>query len=178
MLGVRLPTSIHRTLGLSGTHPPVVTFMSLHPGFAAAADLFAKLEREYASLLKLVTPDGMMNFAITAWSLCEWTAKDPKLNSRARAGTASIRSNKSVQICRDLANGSKHFEVTSYTPTVSDATAASGFGQGRYGVGAYRVGESSIRIETPAGRVDGLDVAAQVMELWRKFFNEHASSSP
>ncbi len=74
-----------------------------------------------------------------------------------------------LQICRDIANGTKHYEITKYTPQVTDAAAASGYGIGRFGVG-----ESSITVEHLRSKYGALAVVDHVPTLWTAFFTKHA----
>ena len=147
--------------------------MPQRPGFDSARDWFAKLQREASKLNAQVTPDEFSNFCITAWSLCDWAEKDATLSAGAHDEVAELRESPWLQICRDIANGTKHYEITRYKPK-TDASAASGYGIGRYGVGAYGVGESSITIEHSGTKYDALVVVDQVTNLWSAFFKKHA----
>src|ERR1041384_1356745 len=111
--------------------------MSPHPGLTRARELYSKLERDASALRTLVSPDSFFNFVVTAWSLCDWAEKDPILSPTAHKDAAGVRATRWLQICRDLANGSKHFRVTTYTPSVSTTAASRGYGVGRSGVGAF-----------------------------------------
>ena len=144
--------------------------MSLHPGLDTAADLYQKLRRDADRLEKLVTPDDFFNFVITAHSLCDWAERDPSLSSTAHAAVANVRVTSWMQICRDLANGSKHFEVTTYNASVTGSHGDVGYGTGRYGVGAYGVGEWSITVEHDGSTHDALAVVVEVMAVWHDFF--------
>jgi len=149
--------------------------MTQHPGLQSALDLFNKVERELARLETAVSADTYFNFAITAYHICDWVEKDSTLPKAARRELESLRQQLPIQICRDIANGSKHFGVNYSDPVVADATCVTGYGMGRYGKGAYGVGEPKIQVTLADGSLlDGLDIARQAVQLWRTFFTKHA----
>lgn len=147
--------------------------MPLHPGFETAADLYHKLKCDAATITKAVTPHNFFNFVITAHSLCDWAERDPSVSSTAHAAVANVRVSPWLQMCRDVANGSKHFEVTSYEPSVTDSHGDVGYGSGRFGRGDYSVGEWSITLEHNNNTHEALTVVAQVMAVWHTFFEEY-----
>ena len=127
----------------------------------------ARLEAE-------VTSDTYFNFVITAYHLCDWIKADTTVPAGARAALGALRKQLPIRVCRDLANGSKHFQLTYPDVIVADATCTTGFGVGRYGGGPFGVGEASIPVTLSDGTVlDGLGLARQATQLWRAFFAAH-----
>lgn len=152
--------------------------MTQHPGFQCAHDVRRKVERELARLEAEVTSDTFFNFAVTAYHLCDWIAKDATLPKEARRQLATVRKQLPIQICRDIANGSKHFGVNYKDFVVADATCVAGYGIGRYGAGSYGVGEASIEVTLADGELlDGLNVARQATTVWQEFFAKYAAAS-
>ena len=150
--------------------------MTQHPGLQSAEDVFGKVERELARLEAEVTADTYFNFAITAYHLCDWVEKDARLPKAARRDLKVLRRELAIQVCRDIANGSKHFGVDYPNPVVADATCTTGYGMGRFGAGAYGVGEVTIQVTLSDGSLrDGLDIAREAATLWRAFFAKHIS---
>jgi len=137
-------------------------------------DLFAKLQRELGNLESAVSADAYFDFVITAYHLCDWIKNDSAAPASARSALAALRKQLPVKICRDLANGSKHFTLDYADVVVADATCVAAYGSGRFGKGAYGVGEPTIRITLADGAVlDGLSVARDAVQLWDQFFSSH-----
>jgi hypothetical protein len=138
-------------------------------------DLLGKLEREMARLEAEVSPDTYFNFAITAYHLCDWIKNDPRVSASARGALEPLRKQLPIRVFRDLANGSKHFQLTYPNTIVVDATCTTGFGVGRYGKGAYGQGERAIQVTLSDGTLrDGLALAREATTLWQTFFTANA----
>jgi hypothetical protein len=148
--------------------------MTHHPGIHSARHLLEKLRRELARLEAEVSSDTFANFVITAHSICDWIENDPSVPAAARSALPAMRVKEKLQVCRDLANGTKHFRLNYPDATVVDATCTTAYGMGRYGVGPHGVGEPTIQISFSDGRLtDGLTVAREVMAEWQQFFSDH-----
>lgn len=147
--------------------------MSLTYGLQSASDLFAKLQRDAAALDEEVTSDKFFNFLVTGYSLVDWIKKDPSVSASAKADLKRLRAEKAIQVCRDLANGSKHFTLN-YSPITNSAISESGYGAGRYGKGVYGAGEESIRIQLNDGTsFHCLDLVREVLAALQSFFSAH-----
>jgi hypothetical protein len=93
--------------------------MSLPYGLRTPRDLFEKLKREAAKLDSETSPDNLFNFAVTAWHMQDWIREGPaKSAPTIEADRAALRRHPHIQVCRDIANASKHFTLT-YSPTIS-----------------------------------------------------------
>src|SRR5882724_13085910 len=125
--------------------------MSLTFGFSSVRDLFEKLKRDAEALDREFSSDGLFNFVITGYSMIDWIRKDPSVPASARSVASSLYDMQWLKICGDLATGCKHFTLTKRTPMVSSAPAATGFGVGRFGKGAWGVGEESVSIQLNDG---------------------------
>jgi hypothetical protein len=150
--------------------------MSLTAGLKTPRDMLAKLHREHARLKNEVTSDDLMNFAITAYHIIEWIRKNPSVDSATKKDLDSMYNDPLIGACRDIANESKHFVLKQdYQDRVTDKTSAiSGYGVGRYGKGAFGVGEPSIVIVFIDGRrFDALQFAQGVVDAWEAFFGKH-----
>ena len=143
-------------------------------GLTSPRDLFGKLQRDASLLKDEVTSDRLFNFVITGYSMIDWIKNDLSVPRSAKAGRADLYGDRSLKVCGDLANGCKHFTLTRGTPVTSSATSARGHGMGRYGKGAYGVGEESIEIELNDGtKLNCLDLVQDVMSRWKSFFSAH-----
>jgi hypothetical protein len=151
--------------------------MSLTYGLKNARDLLAKLERDAELLRNEVSTDRFFNFVVTAYSLADWVQNDPSVPLNAKADLTLFRSTNEIQICRDLANASKHFQLDpkrNPSPTVKSAHSDQGFGLGRFGAGAYGVGEEEIIVWLSTGtNIKGLDLIESTLRVWEHFFARH-----
>jgi hypothetical protein len=150
--------------------------MSLTFGLKTPRDMLGKLKREHARLENEVTGDDLMNFVISGYHLIDWIRNNASVSSAVTADAKLMYDNTYVAVCRDLANGSKHFELKSdYKDRVTDKTSViSGYGTGRYGKDAYGVGEPSIIIVLTDGqRFDALQFGKEVIAAWEGFFVKH-----
>jgi len=152
--------------------------MSRTYGLRTARDLLAKLERDAELLRQEVSSDRFFNFVVTAYSLVYWIQNDPSVNSGAKSDLQRFRSTQSIQICRDLANLSKHFSLDprrNPNPKVQSAASDQGFGVGRFGVGGYGVGEEEISVVLDNGATqDSLALIEDALRDWKTFFVQHA----
>jgi hypothetical protein len=74
----------------------------------------------------------------------------------------------------ELANGCKHFKLTTRSALASSASSARGFGLGRYGKGKYSEAEETISIQLDSGLTyDCLELAQGVLSTWETFFSTH-----
>lgn len=146
-------------------------------GLKTASDLLSKLDRDAKLLREGVTSDRFFNFVVTAYSLVDWVKNDPAIPQPAKSDLKRFRSTKVIEICRDLANASKHFSLDpqrNSNPTVSDTKSDQGFGIGRFGVGGYGVGEEKISVFLGANNsIDGLDLVEETLRDWHHFFSNH-----
>ncbi|MCZ7625755.1 MAG: hypothetical protein M5R38_07855 [Candidatus Methylomirabilis sp.] len=147
--------------------------MSITFQLTSPVDLFEKLRREAARLDQGVSADNVFNFAVTAWHLYEWLKKKPGTWApEQEADLDTIRKSEYLQICRDIANASKHYSLT-YTPTAKDIVHVPG-GIGRTKLGVSRLGKAkdTIDIKTDVGRYEIINLKNRVIELYEAFFRE------
>jgi hypothetical protein len=134
-----------------------------------------KMTRDADSLQETVSSDRAFNFVVAAFHLKDWVDQDPSLPQSAKSDLASIQNNSYFQICRDLANASKHMVITKYEPSTTDASSNQGWNIGRYGKGPYGKGEESIKITHSDGSVINiLELKDNILSLWNAFFQRHA----
>jgi len=148
--------------------------MSLTYSFKKARNLFDKMIRDADALQETVSGDRSFNFVITSFHLKDWVEQDPSVSQSAKADLDKISNNKYFQICRDLANASKHMVITRYKPSTANASSNQGWNIGRYGKGIYGEGEESIMITHSDGStVSILELKDNMISLW-KDFQKHA----
>jgi len=80
-----------------------------------------------------------------------------------------------IRLCGEIANGSKHFVLDKpRNPKTRTITSSQGWGMGRYGKGAYGIGEESIIIEMADGtKRDCLEFVDDVVAFWESFLTQH-----
>src|SRR5688500_18531056 len=120
----------------------------------SAADHFGKLNRLANRIEKAVHKDDLDDYLKSAYHLLEIVEKDPNTSSCQKAQAKALRSDPEFQLCREITNRQKHFVLNAKqhpNPRVKDATIEQGFGVGRYGAGAYEVGEQSVTINLNDG---------------------------
>jgi hypothetical protein len=120
-----------------------------------------------------ITSDDFFNFVITGYSLIDWVKHDPLLPASARISQEIDRLHKEpwLKVCGDLATASKHYTLTRRTPVVTSAESHSDWGAGRYGRGAYGVGEEDIVIRiNNDSEWTALEFACGVLQAWLQFF--------
>lgn len=136
-----------------------------------AQDLFEKLEHD----LKRVKGNpadscAAFDFFVTAFHLKEWKygKGQPFVPEVSRADKAMWRT------CRQLANGSKHFEVDETHASVRHTKLKEGaFQANAFQADAFQVGYLSVRLEPEAAQHLGgssirVDVLAErLVEFWR-----------
>lgn len=148
--------------------------MSLTYSFDKTRDLFEKMSRDAILLEETVSGDRAFNFIITSFHIKDWIKNDPSVPQSAKHDLTSIQDNKYFKICRDLANASKHMVITKYQPSSTDTSSSQGYGVGRYGKGAYGIGEENIKITHSDGSVISiLELKDKMMSLWTDFFSKH-----
>lgn len=150
--------------------------MNLTPGLTSAVDLFHKLQRDVGRLNNEITSDDLFNFVITGYSLIDWVKHDTSLPAFARTSDEIDRLHKEpwLKVCGDLATASKHYTLTRRKPVVISAESQRGFGVGRFGQGAYGVGEEAIEIRiNNNSEWTALEFACGVLQAWLQFFERH-----
>jgi hypothetical protein len=147
-------------------------------GLRTSRDLLAKLERDAELLRKEVTSDHFFNFVVTAYSLADWIKNDPSVSQVAKDALDLFRSSRTIQICRDLANASKHFTLDprrNPNPRVDSVTSEQGFGMGRFGHGGFGIGEEEIHVVLEDGSVqNGLTIMENTLQEWLGFFSQYS----
>jgi len=137
-------------------------------------DLYAKLGRDASSVHDEVSSDRLFNFFVTAWSLVDWLKSDESVPHEAKAARDTIQNDPLLQVCRDLANGCKHHTITRYDTSTERTVSTSGFGLGRFGKGAFGIGEESVVVVMKDGTCyPVLQLVDDVTEHWRLFFEKY-----
>jgi hypothetical protein len=91
----------------------------LTPGFPGYEEYYGKLHRDFDHLNREPNSDNFMNFILTANHLLDWIKKNTEIDPDLRRNVEEDW-NKStfgnewecLRICKDLANASKHFDLT------------------------------------------------------------------
>jgi hypothetical protein len=151
--------------------------MPLTYGLKTAKDLFQKLQRDADLLGDKITSDRFFNFVVTAYSLIDWIQEDPSVPATAKAALLQFRTTREILICRDLANASKHFQLSAArnrNPSVIATDSEQGFDIGRYDAGNFEEGEEAITVDLSAGgTTDALQIVRDVLSVWNQFFTAH-----
>jgi hypothetical protein len=149
----------------------------LKPGsLKTATDLLRKAKRDAALLQEEITSDRFFNFVVTAYSLIDWIKHDPTVpqSAKEQAVIDDIYGDRWLLLCGDAATGAKHFKLTRREPTADKVSVISDWGAGRFGKGAFGVGEEHITVHLPDGTIyDALELVAGVIGAWESFFSQH-----
>jgi hypothetical protein len=149
--------------------------MNLRAGLLSAQDLLAKLKRDAELLESEVTSDRLFNFMVTAHALNDWVQNDPSVPQIVKDGLSCHRSDVRLNVCRDVANSLKHFELddrNAARAVTESASSSTGFSVGRYGKGSLGKGEESISFTLKDGqRIALLPFCSQVVELWQSYLS-------
>jgi hypothetical protein len=96
-------------------------------GLNESDDLLNKLEHDFQRLQDDMGQQAMLytafDFFVTAYSLVDWEKKYRVLTP---AAVAALYAPMLIKICADLANGSKHFQLTKPPPKTTLTTHSSG----------------------------------------------------
>jgi hypothetical protein len=136
-----------------------------------ASDLFGKLEHDFERVKKNPADSyAAFDFFVTAFHLKEWKYGHQK----AFVPVLSQPDDAMWETCRQLANGSKHFEVNkNYKAVKHTKLKQGGFQANAFQGDAFQVGYLSVRLEAEAAQHLGrssirVDVLAdKLVEFWR-----------
>ena len=136
--------------------------------------MFKKLKAEAEALDSQVTSERLINFANSGYHLREWIANGD-YSQAIKDDLGRLFSVSEYLVCRDIANGSKHFKITKYKPKTKGVNSKSGFGVGRFGKGPFGHGEESISIEMNDGTSwNAIEFKDLILSLWQEFFKKHS----
>ena len=135
-----------------------------------AADLFGKLERDLQRVKDNPADSyAAFDFFVTAFHLKEW-----KLQKRQFKPELLQPDKATWEVCRQLANGSKHFEVyDTYSSVKRTKLADAAFQGDAFQPNAFQVGHLVVRLEAEPARHLGtssirVDVLAEnLVGFWR-----------
>lgn len=147
--------------------------MALHP---RPADHLDKLRRVVARLERReMHADDIDDFCKTTWHLIELVEKDQGSTREMRRAATRLRNDLDLIICEHVANSEKHGTVKSAVAAKSplDSTEIrKGWGIGRYGQGAFGIGEQSIKLMLKDGtEYNAFDFATAVLSKWERAFS-------
>jgi len=141
-----------------------------------ANDLFHKLEHD----LKRVTDDpsdsyAAFDFFVTALHISDWKGINTKSKKKLFAEGLAPSDKAIWDVCCQLANGSKHFEVfDGYAAVKKTKLTRPIFDRNVFDSGAFDVGHLTVRLEEePAAQLGtnsvGVDaLAVKLVEFWQK----------
>ena len=149
---------------------------------SSTVDYLLKLDWEYKQMCKITdvaAPDmtySFINFAVTAWHVVDWIKGDfgeerlMQIGEEGQRLESYVLQNEYIAICREIANASKHFEITRKpNPTITTIPAVA--------ADTYPGAEEGDLIAWLV-TVDGstwtlFKVAEEVLKYWLWFYKEH-----
>ncbi|WP_042886288.1 hypothetical protein [Cupriavidus necator] len=146
--------------------PVIPHYSPSKTGFLAlrtAQDLFAKAERDLAALeYNPQSADAAFNFFVTAHHIADWAGA---LDSRDQHPL--------LKICRHIADGVKHFELTAKHHNLVSGVVDESYVDDGYFEPGYVEQDVHILLEpnnglTNADRIDVLELARLVIAFWRQ----------
>ena len=125
-------------------------------------DLVAKAKFDFASLEKLVNSYDVFNCLCSLNCIPEWIKSSEMLEEILQEADR-IKRKPNADTVRQLCNRAKHFKRLDKSPETSVKT---GYGSGRYGIGAYNTGEPTLEVEIEGKMVNVLDLLRDVLAEW------------
>lgn len=146
----------------------------------SSKDFYKKLLDDYAEYKKdRVSSGKALNCAMVSWHLSEWIANEenPGATDREIKNRVNdfILKCPSLSIMKDIANGTKHFNITKYKPEVDKTHLHHGdFNQDF----SRDFNISSLIITMKDGEKKYFeDEIETVVNFWKDYFNEHNNHS-
>lgn len=152
--------------------------------------LLAKLRRDFERLKssqELHQSDHAFNFAIAAWHMTDWvwkTTTDAQTRfARSTLGTFQqmiCDESEAIRLCKDLAEGSKHFAVDKpdARAVVDSNVSATGAVLGAFTLGHDKLGEEVLKIRLADGTSKRAEeVFAEALAYWKQFFHKYGVSA-
>lgn len=151
-------------------------------------DLYAKLRRDVARFNEEPCGDHLFNAMVTAWCLADWLVADlpnatnamlPGLRALAGKAPGETRNNEHLdpvmQLCRDIAEASKHGKLSRSSLVVRGVRATNGTLGGGFLLGFSRLNDRKHRyaVFADGGLHDAEDILAKVLALYDAFLAEH-----
>ncbi len=140
----------------------------------SAAEHFQKLEKVVGRIKGGLHKDDLDEFFKTAYHLIEVTERDEGTTLIQKSMASALRQDIDIKICRDIANASKHFRLDpklNPSPTIERASTCEGFGVGRFGKGAYGIGEQSVTLHLSDGTTtNALSLVERIFAKWAEIF--------
>lgn len=129
-------------------------------------DLLGKLRRDVDRLERDATDsDAAFDCFVTAYHLVDWALPKKQRQQFEKA-------NLIVQICRDLANGAKHFNNSAQRPSVTHADVHQGAFTDAFSDG-FDISRLEVTLDGPAAKRFGakataIELARYALEFWTK----------
>ncbi len=128
---------------------------------------------------RLSYEDDLVSFFMHCYHIRDWIIRLNKIGMTSKEVDSFINSNRCLQVCADLCNGSKHCELdrparSGSQPHIAGrkyeaSTWLTGSGGGEVLIASYS-------IMTSSGVVDALELAEDCLACWRKFINDLQAS--
>jgi hypothetical protein len=149
-------------------------------------ELLKKLEHDFRRLQADAGQQTMLytafDFFVTGYSLVDWEKKHKALTHKAltQEQVDALYQEMLIKICADLANGSKHFQLTNPPPKTTVTTHGTGpvYEPGIYEPGIYQddwrawveLSPSEAAAAGVPARCPVMELAAKVLAYWRRHF--------
>lgn len=126
--------------------------------------------------------DDLDDFCKTAWHLVELVEKNPDSTRDMKRRASRLRADPDIVLCQYVATVEKHAESKPEVAARAGLRTVSvrqGWGVGRFGKGAWGVGEQSVTFELEDGTErNAIAFAAAVLRKWEAVFEGDAASQP
>lgn len=124
---------------------------------------------------RLSYEDDLVSFFMHCYHVKDWIIRRNKIGVTSKEVEAFINSNRCLQVCADLSNGSKHCELDRPARCGSQPhVAARTYDASTWltGSGGGEVLRAKYSIVTSSGAVDALELAEECMTCWRQFVDD------
>ena len=146
----------------------------------SSKDFYKKLLDDYTEYKKdRVSSGRALNCAMVSWHLSEWVANEEmpgaKYSEIKEKVNDFIKKCPSLSIMKDIANGSKHFNITRYEPAIDKTHLHHGDFNADF---SHDFDISTLVITMKDGEKKYFEIEIEiVINFWKEFFDEHNHNS-
>lgn len=152
-----------------------MTINNLSFDIRTSVDFFQKLKEDYSEFMKDKTSSRIaLNCAMTAWHLIEWVFHEYNTNKKLDNFQNEIKNKcSSMQIMKDISNGTKHYLLTKSKPEIKKTSLS----KGSFDNGFNRDFDiSTLDVEYNDGtEVFFEDEIENVIDFWENYFKTELS---
>jgi hypothetical protein len=132
-----------------------------------SGDLLKKAKWNFSKLNELVNSYDLFDCLCSVNHIPDWIKNDPSTTGLTN-DVEAIQNKPIMDVTRKLCNRAKHFDTSAPKTNMQR-----GYNAGRYGVGAFGIGEPSYEVEVDGHLMNVLDLVREVLQEWERFLLGH-----